>query len=239
MLKVIFLGFIQFLMLGRCMLPCFTFLKFFFKHSFCVPSKTTRPLTSKKASGLSQLAVEVQGSLFLPMCQHNYFFLQAQCKTTKTTCSRWKKSDIIWHLPRMARPSPEEKKPSASKKCLWPHLSIPLPLRSTVMCPARLRGDSSGGTRGERARGNTVECAGEKKGGSQPSKWLWKVFFSSSLTRHLELSFVSRVWVYTTVLLGQPTCQTKYKKRNHTHIGESKEGGRETEQVQDVLLRCS
>ncbi len=142
---------------------------FFFLFFLSLPSKTPRPLPSKKASGLSQLAVEVQGSLFLPLCQHNHFFSAGTMKNNKNN-SGWKKSDI-WHLPRMAKLSPEDKKPSAFKKRLRPHLSLPL---STVMCPARPGGDSSGGARGERARGNAVECAGEEKGGSEPSKWLWK-----------------------------------------------------------------
>lgn len=135
----------------------------------------------------------------------------------------------------------KKKNPLPPKNAFDP---IFLPLRSTVMCPVRLGGDSSGGSRGERARGNAVECAGEEKGGSEPSKWLWKGFFfsSSSLRRHLELSFVSRVWVYS-VLLGQPTGtdarQSLKRGTTHTYFGERVKREGETEQVQDVLVSCS
>ncbi len=66
---------------------------FFFLFFLSLPSKTPRPLPSKKASGLSQLAVEVQGSLFLPLCQHNHFFSAGTMKNNKNN-SGWKKSDI-------------------------------------------------------------------------------------------------------------------------------------------------
>lgn len=150
-----------------CMLPLFTFLNnsfFFFnslslKRRFCVPSKTTRPLTWKNKK------TNKKNHQVYPNWQWKYkatssclsaniiiFLLRAQCKTTKTTCSRWKKSDIIWHLPRMARLSPEEEKPFASKKRLRPHLS-PSPFHRDMPRSARGRQQWRGkGREGARKR---------------------------------------------------------------------------------------
>lgn len=161
--------------------------------------------------------MEVKVSLFLPLCQHNYFF---KCKTTKTTADGRRVTSFDICL------SPEEKKPPASKNAFDP---VSPSLSTLQWCAPLGLGETAVEGQEERGHEETLwNVLEERRGAVNSPNGCGKVPPPPSFSRHLELSFVSRVWVYS-VLLGQPTGTDAWQSTNgnHTRIDWRKQRGRE------------
>lgn len=195
-----------------------------------MPSKTTRPLASKNHQVYPNWQWNYKAASSCLCANIIVFFYRHNAKQQKQHAADGRgvtSFDICleWLSHRLKKRNPLP--PKNAFDPIFPSLSLSVP----PWCAPLGSGETAVEGQEERGREETLWNVLEKRRGAvNPPNGCGR-FFSSSLTRHLELSFVSRVWVYTTVLLGQPTCQTKYKKGNHTHIDWREQRGRKRDRA--------